>query len=87
MGKLPGLHAIPAAGAVVALLSLGAACAHGQAAEAPAKPLTARGNEPGWSLTIGAAEIELVTDYGAARSYLPETGAGSIGRHDALRDS
>jgi heat shock protein HslJ/membrane-bound inhibitor of C-type lysozyme len=35
---------------------------------APQMPLTARGNEPGWNLTIGDAEIALVTDYGANRS-------------------
>jgi heat shock protein HslJ len=40
-------------------------------ATAAAQPLTARGNEPGWSLTIGAAEIELVTEYGARRSTFP----------------
>jgi uncharacterized membrane protein len=35
-------------------------------------PLRARGNEPGWNLTIGHAEIELVTDYGAPRSMFPK---------------
>jgi heat shock protein HslJ len=35
-------------------------------------PLIARGDEPGWRLTIGAAEIELVSDYGAARSTFPK---------------
>jgi heat shock protein HslJ len=44
---------------------------NGEAAES-AEPLTGRGNEPGWSLTIGAAEIELVTDYGATRSTFPK---------------
>jgi heat shock protein HslJ len=47
-------------------------------------PLIARGNEPGWRLTIGAAEIELVTDYGAARSTFPKPApeiAGSATRY------
>src|SRR5688500_8825001 len=35
-------------------------------------PLIARGNEPGWRLTIGGAEIELVSDYGAERSTFPK---------------
>jgi heat shock protein HslJ/uncharacterized lipoprotein YbaY/membrane-bound inhibitor of C-type lysozyme len=39
---------------------------------APATPLRARGNEPGWSLSIGDAEIELVTDYGATRATFPK---------------
>ena len=34
--------------------------------------LRARGNEPGWNLTIGDAEIALVTDYGAKRSTFPK---------------
>jgi uncharacterized membrane protein len=42
------------------------------AAAASETPLIARGNEPGWRLTIGAAEIELVTDYGAAISTFPK---------------
>jgi uncharacterized membrane protein len=44
----------------------------GTARAASATPLIARGNEPGWSLTMGHAEIELVTDYGAARSIFPK---------------
>ena len=36
------------------------------------QPLTGRGNEPGWSVTIGADAIELVTDYGATRSMFPK---------------
>ena len=43
------------------------------------EPLTARGNEPGWSLTIGAVEIELVADYGATRSTYPRPAAKSTG--------
>jgi uncharacterized membrane protein len=39
---------------------------------APQQQLTGRGNEPGWSLTIGADEIELVTEYGATRSTFPK---------------
>jgi heat shock protein HslJ len=35
------------------------------------RPLIGRGNEPGWSVTIGASEIELVTDYGATRAMFP----------------
>ena len=38
----------------------------------PPQPLTGRGNEPGWSLTIGAAEIALVSNYGATRSTFPK---------------
>jgi heat shock protein HslJ len=41
-------------------------------AAASEPPLIARGNEPGWSLTIRDADIELVTDYGAARSSFPK---------------
>ena len=41
-------------------------------ARLPLQPLTGRGNEPGWSLTIGAAEIALVSDYGATRSTFPK---------------
>jgi heat shock protein HslJ len=41
-------------------------------AAASEPPLIARGNEPGWSLTIRDAEIELVADYGAARSTFPK---------------
>jgi heat shock protein HslJ len=41
-------------------------------AAAAETPLIARGNEPGWSLTISDAEIELVTDYGAARATFPK---------------
>ena len=48
-------------------------------------PLRARGNEPGWNLTIGDAEIALVTDYGANALDFPEAGAGSIRRRHALR--
>jgi heat shock protein HslJ len=39
---------------------------------APQRLLTGRGNEPGWHLTIGEAEIELVTDYGATRAMFPK---------------
>jgi heat shock protein HslJ len=39
---------------------------------APQQPLTGRGNEPGWSVTIGADEIELVADYGATRAMFPK---------------
>lgn len=41
-------------------------------ARLPLQPLTGRGNEPGWSLTIGAAEIALVSNYGATRSTFPK---------------
>src|SRR5690606_23139461 len=34
-------------------------------------PLIGRGNEPGWRVAIGAAEIELITDYGAGRATFP----------------
>lgn len=54
-----------------------------QSATEPAlakEPLTARGNEPGWSLTIGAVEIELVADYGATRSTYPKPAAKSTGK-------
>ena len=64
-----------------------AACANaaGASAEpaAAATPLRARGNEPGWNLTIGAAEIELVTDYGATRSTFPKPAPETVG--DARR--
>lgn len=36
-----------------------------------AAPLIGRGNEPGWRVAIGAAEIELITDYGAGRATFP----------------
>jgi heat shock protein HslJ len=42
-------------------------------------PLIARGNEPGWRLAIDDAEIELVTDYGAARSEFPNPGPERAG--------
>jgi heat shock protein HslJ len=48
----------------------------GAGAAASETPLRARGNEPGWNLSIGAAEIELVTDYGAARSTFPKPAPG-----------
>jgi heat shock protein HslJ len=45
----------------------------GQSQEPAAQPpLVGRGNEPGWSVTIGPAEIELVTDYGAKRTVFPK---------------
>jgi heat shock protein HslJ len=46
-------------------------------------PVTARGNEPGWNLTIGDAEIALVTDYGATRSTFPKPAPATFG--DATR--
>jgi heat shock protein HslJ len=36
-----------------------------------ATPLRARGNEPGWSLEIGAREITVVADYGERRVVVP----------------
>ena len=45
--------------------------------------LMARGNEPGWNLTIGDAEIALVTDYGAKRSTFPKPAPEASG--DATR--
>ena len=81
-----GLNALGQAGAGMALLSLAAGCASDQTAGAHEEPtvatgsqavasetpLIARGNEPGWNVKIGAAEIELVTDYGATRSTFPK---------------
>ena len=45
--------------------------------------LRARGNEPGWNLTIGDAEIVLLTDYGANRSTFPKPAPEASG--DATR--
>lgn len=60
--QMAGAHEEPA----VATGSLASA-----EAAASETPLIARGNEPGWTLTVGSTEIELVTDYGAARETLP----------------
>jgi heat shock protein HslJ len=61
----------------------GALVSQSTEAAAPQPPLTARGNEPGWSLTIGDAEIKLVTDYGATRSTFPKPAPETSG--DAAR--
>jgi heat shock protein HslJ len=53
------------------------------AAAAAETPLIARGNEPGWNVTIGDAEIALVTDYGATRSTFPKPAPKASG--DATR--
>jgi heat shock protein HslJ len=52
-------------------------------AAASETPLIARGNEPGWNVTIGDAEIELVTGYGATRSTFPKPAPEASG--DATR--
>jgi len=43
----------------------------GVAGSASNATITARGNEPGWNVTIGETEIEIVTDYGSARAKYP----------------
>jgi heat shock protein HslJ len=73
-GQTAGAHEEPA----VATGSL----TNAQAA-ASETPLIARGNEPGWNVTIGEAEIELVTDYGATRSTFPKPAPEASG--DATR--
>jgi heat shock protein HslJ len=52
-------------------------------AAAFATPLIARGNEPGWNVTIGNAEIELITDYDGTRSTFPKPAPETSG--DATR--
>jgi heat shock protein HslJ/membrane-bound inhibitor of C-type lysozyme len=58
-------------------------CVLAVSTEPAAPPLSARGNEPGWNLSIGDAEIELVTDYGATRSTFPKPAPATSG--DATR--
>lgn len=64
MQAKPGL--VPALAGIG--LVTGAALAEAAESGAP----TARGNEPGWSLTIGGSEIEIVTDNGNARARHPK---------------
>ena len=44
-----------------------------------ALPFRARGNEPGWSLEIGAREMTLVADYGERRIVAPTPAATTSG--------
>jgi heat shock protein HslJ len=57
--------------AVVAFAGLGFLTLAQPSIAADQNPLRARGNEPGWSATIGGKEIELLTNFGQDRRTFP----------------
>lgn len=56
-----------------------ASVAPGQDSAAAAAPFRARGNEPGWSLEIGATEMTLLADYGELRVVGPAPAPANAG--------
>lgn len=75
------------------LFLAGCAATTGDGAPPPAgnTPYTARGNEPGWSLTVGADRLTLVTGYGQRTVVVPLPGkqvlAGDAYRYAARTEA